>query len=72
MIRQEQYEIWVQRGSSKWDILGSFQDMDLASTMAKNHSGRARLVCVTFEYGKMISQESVVEMGPLVRPAQSA
>lgn len=62
MIRQEQYEIWVQSGSSKWDILGSFQDMDLASTVAKNHRGRTRLICVTFEYGKLISQESVAEM----------
>ena len=63
MIRQEQYEIWVQSGSSKWDILGSFQDMELASTMAKNHRGRTRLICVTFEYGKLISQESVAELG---------
>lgn len=61
MIRQEQYEIWVQNNSSKWDILGSFQDMDLASTVAKNHSGRTRLICLTFEYGKLISQESVAE-----------
>jgi len=63
MIRQEQYEIWVQSGSSKWDILGSFQDLDLASTVAKNHSGRTRLICVTFEYGKLISQESIAELG---------
>lgn len=62
MIRQEQYEIWVQNNSSsKWDILGSFQDMDLASTVAKNHTGRTRLICLTFEYGKLISQESVAE-----------
>lgn len=63
MIRQEQYEIWVQSGISKWDILGSFKDLDLASTVAKNHSCRTRLICVTFEYGKMISQESVAELG---------
>ena len=63
MIRQEQYEIWVQSGSSKWDILGSFQDLDLASTVAKNHSGRTRLICVTFEYGRLISQESILDSG---------
>jgi hypothetical protein len=65
MIRQEQYEIWVQRNSNKWDILGSFQDLDLASTVARNYSGRTRLICVTFEYGKLISQESVAELGPI-------
>ncbi|HEY6968914.1 MAG TPA: hypothetical protein VJA94_06910 [Candidatus Angelobacter sp.] len=63
MIRQEQYEIWVQSSSSKWDILGAFRDLDLASAVAKNHSRRSRLICVTFEYGKMISQESVAELG---------
>jgi hypothetical protein len=35
----------------------------LASTVAKNHRGRTRLICVTFEYGKLISQESIAEQG---------
>jgi hypothetical protein len=65
MIRQEQYEIWVQSGNRKWDILGSFRDLDMASTVAKNHSGRTRLIRVTFEFGKMISQESVAELGAI-------
>jgi len=65
MIRQEQYEIWVQSGISKWHILGSFRDLDVASALAKNRSGRTRLICVTFEHGKMISQESVAELGKI-------
>jgi hypothetical protein len=69
MIRQEQYEIWVQSSLSRWDMLGCFRDMDLATTVATNHSARTRLICVTFEYGKMISQNLVQEMGPVVRPA---
>jgi len=63
MIRQEQYEIWTQSGTNKWDLLGCFQDLTLAAIMARNHSGRTRLICITFEYGKMISQEMVAEMG---------
>jgi hypothetical protein len=63
MIRQEQYEIWVQRNSSKWDILGSFKDLEVATSLAKNYSGRTRLVCVTFEFGKLIAQESIAETG---------
>jgi len=63
MIRQEQYEIWTQSGTNKWDMLGCFQDLTLAAIMARNHSGRTRLICLTFEYGKMISQEMVAEMG---------
>ena len=63
MIRQEQYEIWAQSGARKWDMLGCFQDLTLAAIMARNHCGRTRLICITFEYGKMISQEMVTEMG---------
>lgn len=44
-------------------MLGCFQDREMASMLAKNHPVRARLICVTFEHGKMISQESVAEMG---------
>ena len=62
MIRQEQYEIWIQSSSKRWDMLGCFRDREMASMLAKNHPVRARLICVTFEYGKMISQESVAEL----------
>jgi len=71
MIRQQQYEIWVQSNRSRWDMLGCFRDMDLASTVATNHSARTRLIRVTFEYGRMISQDLVREQGPDVRPAQN-
>ena len=68
MIRQEQYEIWVQKDLLRWDMLACFRDIDLAATVAANHSARRRLICVTFEYGKMIAQDLVQELGP-VRPA---
>lgn len=68
MIRQEQYEIWVQSGLLRWDMLGCFRDLDLASTVATNHSARTRLICLTFEYGKMISQDLVREQGPITTP----
>jgi hypothetical protein len=62
MIRQEQYEIWVQSSASRWELLGCFSDVVLAATLAKNRPVRSRLICITFEYGKMISQESVAEL----------
>jgi len=68
MIRQEQYEIWVQSGLLRWDMLGCFRDIDLATTVAANRAARTRLICLTFEYGKMISQDLVKELAP-VRPA---
>jgi len=63
MIRQEQYEIWVQSAQNKWDMLGCFEDLTLAAIMARNHPARTRLICITFEHGKMISQDLLTEMG---------
>jgi hypothetical protein len=62
-IRQEQYEVWVQRGEKKWEMLCSFQDLGVASAIAKNRPSRTRLICITYEYGKMISQDLVEELG---------
>ena len=62
VIREEQYEIWVKNGS-KWEMLGSFRDLDIASALAKNASRRLRLIKVTYEHGRMIAQESIAELG---------
>jgi hypothetical protein len=63
MIRQEQYEIWIQKDPHHWDMLGCFQDLGLASSLARSRSARTRLICITFEYGKMISQDLLQEFG---------
>jgi hypothetical protein len=62
-IRQEQYEVWVQRDEKKWEMLCSFQDLGVASAIAKNRPRRTRLICITYEYGKMISQNLIEELG---------
>ena len=66
MDRQEQFEIWVQSGLSKWEMLASFADLAIATAIANNrkhHKGRTRLICVTCEKGRMVSQEMVEEVG---------
>ena len=69
MKRQEQYEIWIQSGIRKWEMLASFLDLDIASSLARGRNGRTRLICVKFESGKLVSQELVEEVGytPLLR-----
>ena len=62
-IRQEQYEVWVQKSEKKWEMLCSFQDLGMACTIAKNRPSRTRLICITYEYGKMISQDLIEELG---------
>lgn len=68
-IRQEQYEVWVQRSEKKWEMLCSFQDLSMASAIAKNRRNRTRLICITYEYGKMISQDLIEELG--IRPGNA-
>src|SRR5581483_575836 len=41
--RQEQYEVWVQKSEKKWEMLCSFQDLGVASAIAKNRRNRTRL-----------------------------
>jgi len=62
MIRQEQYEIWVQK-ESKWEMLACFKDFGTAEAMTRHRSNRMRMIQITYENGKMISQESIAEIG---------
>ena len=68
-IRQEQYEVWVQKSEKKWEMLYSFKDLGVASAIAKNRPSRTRLICITYEYGKMISQDLIEELG--IRPGNA-
>ena len=63
MDRQEQFEIWVQSGLRKWEMLASFADLAIASAIAQNRKGRTRLICVICEKGKMVSQNLIEEVG---------
>jgi hypothetical protein len=72
MDRQEQFEIWVQQGLRKWEMLASFADPAIASALAQNRKGRTRLICVTCEQGRMVSQEMVEEVGFIPLDRRSA
>ncbi len=61
--RNEQYEIWVQHGLSRWEMLASFPDREIAFDLLQNRHGRTRLICVAFEQGRMVSQDLVEESG---------
>lgn len=63
MDRQEQFEIWVQSGLRKWEMLASFADLAIASSIAQNRKERTRVICVTCEKGRMVSQNLLEEIG---------
>lgn len=72
MDRQQQYEIWVQSDLRKWEMLASFPELGIAAAVAQNRKSRTRLICVTMEKGKMISQNLVEEVGSIPLDRRSA
>ena len=72
MARWEQYEIWTEKkDAKKWEILGAFPAVELASAMASGRSGRVRIIQTTYEDDKLISQEVIAELG-LLNPEPSS
>lgn len=63
MAKWKQYELWVQVGDHKWEIVGQFASIDLATAVANARSSRARLIEVLYDGSKMLGQEIIAELG---------
>jgi len=63
MAKWKQYELWVQTGENKWEIVGIFPSTELATAVANARSARARLIEVLYDGSKMLGQEIVAELG---------
>ncbi len=63
MAKWKQYELWVQTGESKWEMIGLFPNTELPTAVAKTRSRRTRLIEVLYEDNKMLGQEVIAEIG---------
>jgi hypothetical protein len=63
MAKWSQYELWVQTGKNKWEMIGIFPDPEMPTTLARARSLRARLIEVRYDGDKMLEQEIIVEIG---------
>ncbi|HLY92055.1 MAG TPA: hypothetical protein VKQ89_02245 [Candidatus Angelobacter sp.] len=63
MAKWKQYELWVQKADSKWEIVGLFPSTELATAVANARSSRARLIEVLYDGSKMLGQEIIAEIG---------
>jgi hypothetical protein len=63
MAKWKQYELWVQTGDSKWEIIGIFPTTELATAMANARASRVRLIEVLYDGSKMLGQEIIAELG---------
>jgi hypothetical protein len=63
MAKWKQYELWVQTGESKWEMIGVFPSTDLATAVANTRSRRARVIEVLYDGSKLLGQEIIAEIG---------
>ena len=63
MAKWKQYELWVQTGPNKWEIVGLFPSTELATVVANARAARTRLIEVLYDGAKMMGQEIIAELG---------
>jgi hypothetical protein len=63
MARWKQYELWVQSGENKWDMVGVFPDPELPAILARARNSRAPLIEVLYDDSKLLAQEVIAEIG---------
>jgi hypothetical protein len=63
MAKWKQYELWVQTGESKWEMVGVFPDTEIPTAIAGTRRGRSRLIEVLYDGSKMLGQEIIAEIG---------
>ena len=63
MAKWKQYELWVQTGDKKWEMIGIFPNTDLPTTLAQNRPRRSRLIEVLYDGNKLLGQEVIAEIG---------
>ena len=67
-MRWEQYEIWVLKGS-KWELSSAFRDFEVASSVARGRGTGVRLIHATYQDGRCVQRDVLVEVGAVRMPA---
>lgn len=62
MASFEQFEVWGLSGD-KWELVASFHEFEIASTVARKRGRGVRLLHVTYDGGRPVAQEVLFEVG---------
>lgn len=62
MAHLEQFEV-LQLHEEKWELVAAFQDLDLATEVARNRRSNVRVVRAGYEDGKKVSEEILLDLG---------
>jgi hypothetical protein len=63
MAKWKQYELWIQTGENKWEMVGIFPTPELPTAMANARTTRCRLIEVLYDGSKILGQEVIAELG---------
>ena len=62
MSRVEQFEV-LQIVGEHWELVAAFPQLELATEVAKNRSANVRIVRATYENGKKIAEDIILDLG---------
>jgi hypothetical protein len=62
MSHLEQFEV-LQLVGDKWELVAAFPQMEIATEVARNRTANVRLVRATYEAGKKISEDIILDLG---------
>jgi hypothetical protein len=62
MARLEQFEV-LQLHGEKWELVAAFQDLELATEVARNRRSNIRVVRVSYEDEKRVLEEILLDLG---------
>jgi hypothetical protein len=62
MSRLDQFEV-LQLVGDKWELVAAFPQMELATEVARNRANNVRLVRATYEDGKKIAEDIILDLG---------
>jgi aromatic ring-opening dioxygenase LigB subunit len=62
MAKLEQFEV-LQLHGEKWELVAAFQDLELATEVARNRRSNIRVVRVSFEDEKRVLEEILLDLG---------
>ena len=63
MAKWKHYELWVQTGENKWEMIGVFPNTEIPTAVANSRGRRARLIEVHYDGSKLLEQEVIAELG---------
>ncbi len=62
MARLEQFEV-LQFHDDKWELVAAFQELELATEVARNRRSNVRVVRAVYEGGKKVAEEILLDLG---------